>query len=367
MKYDYLIVGAGLYGSVFAHQMRMKGKKCLIVDKRFHSGGNIYCENIEGINVHKYGPHIFHTNNKSCWDYVCSFVEMNNFIYSPLANFKGELFNLPFNMNTFYQLWKSITPAQAQENIRKQIKHIHIVHPQNLEEQALLMVGSDIYNILIKGYTEKQWGRSAKELPTFIINRLPVRYTFNNNYFNDRYQGIPIGGYNKLIEKLQSGIEVKLNVDFFNDKSYFESIANRILFTGRIDEFYNYKFGKLDYRSLDFETSVLDCENYQGNAAVNYTEKEIPYTRIIEHKHFELGQQNTTVITKEFPAEFIGENEPFYPINDLFNDEIYKRYKILVEQQHKYIFGGRLGNYRYNDMDDTIVDAMKMANKEVII
>ena len=297
-KYDYLVVGAGLFGSIFAYEANKKGKKCLVIDKRNHIGGNIYCENIENINVHKYGAHIFHTSNKEVWDYVNSFVEFNRYINCPVANYKGELFNLPFNMNTFYQLWKVKTPKEAVAKIEEQVKEANITDPKNLEEQAIKLVGKDIYEKLIKGYTEKQWGKKATELPSFIIKRLPVRLTFDNNYFNDTYQGIPIGGYNKIIEKMLDGIEVRLETDFFENREEFEQLANKIVFTGMIDEFYNYQFGTLEYRSLKFEHETLNEENYQGNAVVNYTEFEVPYTRIIEHKHFEYGNQQKTVITR---------------------------------------------------------------------
>jgi UDP-galactopyranose mutase len=365
--YDYLIVGAGLYGAVIANRLKAKGKKCLLIDKRSHLGGNIYCENIGGINVHKYGPHIFHTDNKKCWEFVCSFVEINNFIYSPLARYKDLQFNLPFNMNTFYQLWQTITPEQAKNMIDKQIKESGIISPQNLEEQALSMVGCDIYHALIKGYTEKQWGRPANSLPAFIINRIPLRFTYNNNYFNDRYQGIPIGGYNLLIEKLLSGIEVWLDTDFLDNRGYFENIAWQIIYTGRIDELFDYRYGKLEYRSLSFEKELLEYPNYQGNAAVNYTGCDIPYTRIVEHKHFEFGQQEGTVITKEYPAEFTGSNEPFYPINDETNNLKYRKYEELRQTLEKYQFGGRLGNYCYYDMDDTIIAALEHAKHELIM
>jgi len=297
-KYDYLIVGSGLFGSVFAHEMKKIGKKCLVIDKRSHIGGNVYTEKIEGVNVHKYGAHIFHTNDKKIWDYVNNFVEFNRFTNSPLANYKGELYNLPFNMNTFYQLWGVKTPEEAKLIIDNQISNSNISNPQNLEEQALSLVGKDIYEKFIKGYTEKQWGRKSTELPNFIIKRLPVRFTFDNNYFNDKYQGIPIGGYNKLIEGLLRGIETEVNVDFFNKKNELEFLAEKVIYTGKIDEYFNYQYGKLEYRSLDFKNKVLDQPNYQGNAVVNYTEREIPYTRIIEHKHFEYGKQQKTVITE---------------------------------------------------------------------
>lgn len=364
-EYDYLIIGAGLYGAVFANQMNSKGKRCLIIDKRSHIGGNVYCENIEGINVHKYGPHIFHTNNKQCWDYVNQFIEFNHFVYSPLARYKDLQLNLPFNMNTFYQLWRVKAPKEAQEKIEQQIKCAGINVPRNLEEQALSMVGSDIYKILIKGYTEKQWGRSAKDLPAFIIKRLPLRFTYDNNYFNDRYQGIPIGGYNVLIDKMLSGIEVRRELNYLENRDYFDGIAENVIYTGRIDEYFNFKLGELEYRSLDFQSSVLEYENYQGNAAVNYTEREVPYTRIVEHKHFEFGTQKHTVITKEYPVEFKGSNEPYYPVNDDVNNSRFRKYKELALTEGKVQFGGRLGNYSYYDMDDTILEALDHAQNEL--
>ena len=338
-KYDYLIVGAGLYGSIFAYEMNKKGKKCLVIDKRNHIGGNIYTEEIEGINVHKYGAHIFHTSNKEVWEYINQFCEFNNYINSPIASYKGEIYNLPFNMNTFNKLWGVRTPKEAQEKI---------------EEQAISLIGKDIYEKLIKGYTEKQWGRDAKDLPSFIIKRLPVRFTYDNNYFNDRYQGIPIGGYTKIIEKMLEGIEVRLNSNFFDKREEYENITDKIVFTGMIDEYYNYCFGKLEYRSLKFETEVLKEENYQGNAVVNYTEREIPYTRIIEHKHFEYGQQKKTIITKEYPSEWKEGDEPYYPVNNERNNELYLKYKELADKEEKVIFGGRLGEYKYYDMDKVI-------------
>ena len=353
-KYNYLIVGAGLYGSIFAYEMNKKGKKCLVIDKRNHVGGNIYSEKIEGINVHKYGAHIFHTSNREVWEYINQFCEFNNYINSPIANYKGEIYNLPFNMNTFNKLWGVITPSEAKRKIKEQKKEFGITEPKNLEEQAISLIGKDIYEKLIKGYTEKQWGRKATELPAFIIKRLPVRFTYDNNYFNDRYQGIPIGGYSKIIEKMLEGIDIKLNTNFFDNRKYFENIAEKIIFTGMIDEFYNYKFGKLEYRSLRFETEILNEENYQGNAVVNYTEREIPYTRIIEHKHFEFGKQEKTVITKEYPSELKEGDEPYYPINDEKNNELYKKYKELATKEENIIFGGRLGSYKYYDMDKVI-------------
>ena len=353
-KYDYLIVGAGLYGSIFAYEMNKKGKKCLVIDKRNHIGGNIYTEEIEGINVHKYGAHIFHTSNKEVWEYINQFCEFNNYINSPIADYKGEIYNLPFNMNTFNKLWGVRTPKEAQEKIEEQKKEFGILEPKNLEEQAISLIGKDIYEKLIKGYTEKQWGRDAKELPSFIIKRLPVRFTYDNNYFNDRYQGIPIGGYTKIIEKMLEGIEVRLNSNFFDKREEYEKIADKIVFTGMIDEYYNYCFGKLEYRSLRFETEVLAEENYQGNAVVNYTEREIQYTRIIEHKHFEYGQQEKTVITREYPSEWKEGDEPYYPVNNERNNELYLKYKELADKEEKVIFGGRLGEYKYYDMDKII-------------
>ena len=357
-KYDYLIVGAGLYGSIFAYEMNKQGKKCLVIDKRNHIGGNIYTEEIEGINVHKYGAHIFHTSNKEVWEYINQFGEFNNYINSPIANYKGEIYNLPFNMNTFNKLWGVKTPKEAQKKIEEQKKDYGIVEPKNLEEQAISLIGKDIYKKLVKGYTEKQWGRDAKELPSFIIKRLPVRFTYDNNYFNDRYQGIPIGGYTKIIEKMLEGIEVRLSSNFFDKREEYENTANKIVFTGMIDEYYNYCFGKLEYRSLKFETEVLNEENYQGNAVVNYTEREIPYTRIIEHKHFEYGQQEKTVITREYPSEWKEGDEPYYPVNNERNNELYLKYKELAAREKKVIFGGRLGEYKYYDMDKIIEKAI---------
>lgn len=361
IKYDYLIIGSGLFGSVFAHEMTKKGKKCLVLEKRDHLAGNIYTENVEGINVHKYGAHIFHTSNKKVWDYVNSFVEFNRFTNSPIANYKGELYNLPFNMNTFYQLWGVKTPEEARIKIDQQkSKFSHITDPKNLEEQALVLGGTDIYEKLIKGYTEKQWGRPATEIPSFIIRRLPFRFTFDNNYFNDIYQGIPTEGYTKLIEKLLEGIEVITSVNYFEDRQKWDNLADKIVFTGKIDEFYNYKFGKLEYRSLHFESEVLNVSNYQGNAVVNYTDKEIPYTRIIEHKHFEFGNQEKTIVTKEYPHEFSKDNEPYYPINDDKNQELFDKYKLLSKEDEYVIFGGRLAEYKYYDMHQVIEKALEL-------
>lgn len=363
-KYDYLIVGAGLFGSTFAYEMTKKGKKCLVIDKRDHIGGNVYCKEIEGINVHEYGAHIFHTNSKKIWEYVNSFVEFNRYTNSPIANYKGEIYNLPFNMNTFNKLWGVVTPEEAKKKIEEQKEKAGIKDPKNLEEQAISLVGTDIYTKLIKGYTEKQWGRSATELPSFIIKRLPVRFTYDNNYFNDRYQGIPIGGYNKIIEKMLENVEVRLNSNFFEDKEYYENIAEKIVFTGMIDEFYDYKFGNLEYRSLRFEHEILDEKNHQGVAVVNYTEREIPYTRVIEHKHFEYGEQEKTVITREYPSEWKLGDEPYYPVNNEKNNELFKKYKELADKEENVIFGGRLGDYKYYDMHQVIEEALNKIGRE---
>lgn len=359
-KYDYLIVGSGLYGSTFAYKARQAGKTCLVIDKRLHKGGNLYCEKVEDINVHKYGAHIFHTSNKEVWDFVNNIVEFNRYTNSPVANYKGRIFNLPFNMNTFYQLWGTITPDEAKLKIEEQRLDSNIVVPQNLEEQAISLVGKDIYEILIKEYTEKQWGRNPKDLPSFIIKRLPVRFTYDNNYFNDTYQGIPIGGYNRLIEGLLSGIEVLCNTDFFENRKYWESIADQIVFTGKIDEYFNYEFGKLEYRSLRFDEELLDVTNYQGNAVVNYTSKEVPYTRIIEHKHFEFGSQSKTIITKEYSQEWEDGSEPYYPVNDRRNNELYKLYEQLAKNENNVIFGGRLAEYKYYDMHQIIESVLNL-------
>ena len=379
LHYDFLIVGSGLYGATFAHLAHKQGKKCLVIDKRPHLGGNIYCENIEGINVHKYGAHIFHTSNKKVWDFVNSIVEFNRYTNSPVANYKGKLYNLPFNMNTFYQMWGVTTPEEAQAKIDEQkasfseelrVKNEELGlpnEPHNLEEQAMLLVGKDIYEKLIKGYTEKQWGRKCTDLPAFIIKRLPVRLIFDNNYFNDKYQGIPVGGYNKLIDGLLEGVETKTNVDFFENRPYWEGIANKIVFTGKIDEFYDYQFGKLNYRTVRFETEVLDKPNYQGNAVVNYTEREIPYTRVIEHKHFEMFGQEVyetpkTVISKEFSTEWKDGMEPYYPVNDELNSSLYAMYKALADQKNNVVFGGRLAEYQYYDMSPIIEKVMEKIN-----
>lgn len=363
--YDYIIIGAGLFGSVFAHQANKAGKKCLVIDRRDHLGGNIYNEKIEGINVHKYGAHIFHTNDKGIWDFVNKFTDFNNYINSPIANYKGQLYNLPFNMNTFYQLWGTKTPSEAKAKIKEQVDKLNIGKPKNLEEQALKLVGPDIYEILIKGYTEKQWGRKSTELPAFIIKRLPLRFTFNNNYFNDKYQGIPVDGYNNITEGLLSGIETKTGVDYFRDKSFWDSQAKNIVFTGKIDEYFEYKFGKLEYRSLKFEHEVLDIKNYQGNAVVNYTDFEVPYTRILEHKHFEFGKQNMTVITREYPQTWDEGKEPYYPINDDTNSNRFKKYNSLSKKEDNVIFGGRLAEYKYYDMHQVIGSALTKSKREL--
>lgn len=363
-EYDYLIIGAGLFGSIFAYEAKKRGKRVLVIDKREHIGGNVYCESIEGINVHKYGAHIFHTNNKEIWEYISQFCEFNNYINSPIAKYKNEVYNLPFNMNTFNKLWGVITPKEAQEKINKQIEEFGIKEPKNLEEQAISLVGKDIYEKLIKGYTEKQWGRNATELPAFIIKRLPIRFTYDNNYFNDRFQGIPIGGYNVIFEKLLENIDLKLGIDFFKNKEELVQKAEKIVFTGMIDQFFNYEYGTLEYRSLRFENDVLDEENYQGNAVVNYNEREIPYTRIIEHKHFEFGRQDKTVITREFPVEWKKGDEPYYPVNNEKNTEIYEKYKKMALSETKVIFGGRLADYKYYDMHDVVLEALKKVKIE---
>lgn len=370
LHYDYLIVGTGLFGAVFTYKAKQQGKKCLVIDRRPHLGGNIYCEKMEGINVHKYGAHIFHTSNKTVWEFVNSIVEFNRYTNSPVANYKGKLYNLPFNMNTFYQMWGVTTPAEAIAKIEEQkaeavarMKEQGVTEPRNLEEQAQLLIGKDIYEALIKGYTEKQWGRKCTELPAFIIKRLPVRLVFDNNYFNDKYQGIPIGGYNVLIERLLEGVETRLNCDFFTNREELSALADKIVFTGAIDEFYNYQFGKLEYRTVNFETEVLDIPNYQGNAVVNYTEKEVPYTRVIEHKHFEMfgAEVNTcpkTVISKEYSSEWQEGSEPYYPVNDEKNNSLYLKYKELADKENNVIFGGRLAEYKYYDMHHIVEKAL---------
>ncbi|XXD09014.1 UDP-galactopyranose mutase [Klebsiella sp. R445] len=357
--YDYLIVGAGFFGAVCAHELTKKGKRVLVIEKRNHIAGNAYTENCDGINVHKYGAHIFHTNDKTIWNYVNQFSEFNNFINSPMANYKGKLYNLPFNMNTFYQLWGTKTPKEAKDIINTQKGNVSGIEITNLEEKAISLVGSDIYNILIKGYTEKQWGRSALELPSFIINRLPVRFTFDNNYFSDRYQGIPIGGYTKLIEKMLVGVEVRLEVDFFEDKDNYLSLADKVIYTGPIDQYFDYCYGPLEYRSLRFENETLEEDNYQGVAVVNYTEYDIPFTRIIEHKHFEGSESKHTVITKEYPDEWVVGSEPYYPINNETNMDVFKKYRELSKGEGNVIFGGRLAEYKYYDMHQVIASALK--------
>ena len=389
-KYDYLIVGSGLFGATFAHLAHKQGKTCLVIDKRPHLGGNIYCENIEGINVHKYGAHIFHTSNKEVWDFVNAIVEFNRYTNSPVANYKGKLYNLPFNMNTFYQMWGVTTPEEAQAKIDEQkaeavakMKADGVSEPRNLEEQAQVLIGKDIYERLIKGYTEKQWGRKCTDLPAFIIKRLPVRLVFDNNYFNDKYQGIPVGGYNKLIDGLLEGIDTMTSVDFFADniqklaenkessqkagliKDCWQEIAEKLVFTGKIDQFYDYQFGKLNYRTVRFEQEIIDCPNYQGNAVVNYTEREVPYTRVIEHKHFEMFGAEVyncpkTVISKEYSTEWKDGMEPYYPVNDKENSELYAQYKNLTDQEKDVIFGGRLAEYKYYDMAPIIEKALAM-------
>ena len=365
IKMDYLVVGAGLFGSVFAYEAKKRGKTCLVIDKRPHIGGNVYCEEVEGINVHKYGAHIFHTSNKATWEYVNQFAEFNNYINSPVAVYKDELYNLPFNMNTFSKMWNIRTPQEAKDIIAKQIEELHIEEPKNLEEQALSLAGRDVYEKLVKGYTEKQWGRDCTELPAFIIKRLPLRFTYDNNYFNDRFQGIPMGGYTKIIEKMLDGVDVKTNTDYFEFIKENPDIAEKTLFTGMIDEFYGYKLGALEYRSVRFETEVLDCDNYQGNAVVNYTAREVPYTRIIEHKHFEFGQQEKTVISREYSSEWKVGMEPYYPVNNDANNALFEEYKKLAAKEDRVIFGGRLGNYQYYDMDKVIEAALELVSKEL--
>lgn len=361
--YDYLIVGSGLFGSVFAHEMHKKGKSCLVLERRPHVGGNIYCENKDGINIHTYGAHIFHTSNKKVWDYVNQFVEFNNYVNSPVANYKGELYNLPFNMNTFTKMWGVVTPKEAAEKIAQQRAEAGITDPKNLEEQAISLIGTDIYTKLIKGYTEKQWGRSCKELPAFIIKRLPVRYTFDNNYFNDRYQGIPVGGYNKLIEGLLAGIEVRTGVDYLKCRDEYKNIAKKIVYTGPIDEYFGYKLGTLEYRGLRFETERLEEENHQGVAVMNYTDRETPWTRIIEHKHFEFGTQPVTYVTKEYPADWQPGEEAYYPVNNARNQSLYEQYAALAQNEQNVIFGGRLAEYKYYNMDDVVESALNCVVK----
>ena len=371
-QYDYIIVGSGLFGSVFAYKAHQAGKKCLVLEKRPHLGGNVYCECVEGINVHKYGAHIFHTSNRKVWDFVNLFVDFNRYTNSPIANYKGQLYNLPFNMNTFHQMWGVTTPEEAQEIINEQktialeaMRRNGVMEPRNLEEQAQLLIGKDIYDKLIKGYTEKQWGRKCEDLPAFIIKRLPVRFVFDNNYFNDIYQGIPVGGYNRLIEGLLAGIETKVNTDFFSERNYWSDIADKIVFTGKLDEYYDYCFGKLNYRTVRFEHEVMSIPNYQGNAVVNYTDIDVPYTRVIEHKHFEMFgadvyQCPKTVISREYSMEWSDGLEPYYPVNDTVNDSIAEKYKDLARRETHVIFGGRLAEYKYYDMAPIIERALNM-------
>ena len=358
-----MIVGAGLYGAVFAHEAKLRGYKCLVIDKRNHIAGNIYTENVEGINVHRYGAHIFHTSNKEIWDYINQFVQFNDFVNKVIATYKGERYNLPFNLNTFEQLWGVKTGDEAKDIIEKQRQEAGITEPKNLEEQALYLVGRDVYEKLIKGYTEKQWGRDCKELPAFIIKRLPLRFERNNNYFNDTYQGIAIGGYTKMVEKMLEGIDVKLGVDFFDFKKNNKISAKNIVYTGMIDAYFDFCLGKLEYRTVKFENQLLDVEDYQGNAVINYTEREVPYTRIIEHKHFEFGKQQKTVISKEFPSEWSEGCEPYYPINDERNNALFEKYNELAKKETNVIFGGRLGSYKYYDMDKVVEAALKKVNE----
>ena len=371
MKYNYLVVGSGLYGAIFAHEAKKKGKSVLVVDKRPNIAGNIYTENVEGINVHKYGAHIFHTNNKKVWDYITQFAEFNRFTNSPVANYKGELFSLPFNMYTFNKMWGVVTPEEAQAKIEAQKAEAGILDPKNLEEQAISLVGRDIFEKLVKGYTEKQWGRDCKDLPAFIIKRLPVRFTFDNNYFNALYQGIPVGGYTKMIENLLEGIEVRLNTDYLENKAELDELAEKVVYTGPIDAYYEYKLGYLEYRSVRFENEVLDISNFQGNAAVNYTDRETPWTRIIEHKWFEFGKDASgkdlpkTVISKEYSSEWKPGDEPYYPVNDEKNGSLYAEYKKLADTEERVIFGGRLGEYKYYDMDAVIAAALEMCEQEL--
>lgn len=369
--YDYLIVGAGLFGAVFAHEAKKHGKSCLVVEKRNHIAGNIYCKNVDGIHVHQYGAHIFHTSDRKIWDYINQFSEFNNYINSPVAIYKDELYNLPFNMNTFSKMWNIQTPAQAKAKIAEQIADLGITEPKNLEEQALSLVGTDVYEKLIKGYTEKQWGRPCTELPSFIIKRLPVRLTFDNNYFNALYQGIPVGGYTKMIANMLGDVEVRLNTDYFEHKEELDALAEKVIYTGPIDAYFDYKLGELEYRSVRFETEVLDQPNFQGNAAVNYTDAETPWTRIIEHKWFEFGKDEEgndlpkTVISREYSSEWKLGDEPYYPVNDEKNGKLYEEYKKLAEKEKNIIFGGRLGEYKYYDMDAVIAAALDMCEKEL--
>ena len=365
MKYDYLIVGAGLFGAVFAREAAKRGRKCLVVEKRNHIAGNIYCEEIHGIQVHRYGAHIFHTSDKKVWEYVNEYAEFNHYINSPIARYREELYNLPFNMNTFSKMWGIATPREARDIIAAQIADLHITQPKNLEEQALSLVGRDVYEKLIEGYTEKQWGRDCKDLPAFIIRRLPLRFTYDNNYFNDRYQGIPMEGYTRLVEKLLEGTEVRLNTNYLEHREECNELADKIIYTGMIDQYYDYSLGVLEYRSVRFETEELEMENYQGNAVVNYTEREVPYTRIIEHKHFAFGTQPTTIISREYSSEWKRGDEPYYPVNNEKNDDLYARYRAMADREEKVIFGGRLGSYKYYDMDKVIAAALELCGKEL--
>ena len=363
-KYDYLIVGAGLFGAVFAHEATAAGKKCLVLERRGHIGGNCYTEEIEGIQVHKYGAHIFHTSDKYVWDFINRFAEFNNYVNSPIASYHGEIYNMPFNMNTFSKMWGISTPQEAKAMIEEQRKEIS-GEPQNLEEQAISLVGRDIYEKLVKGYTEKQWGRPCAELPASIIKRLPVRFTYDNNYFNDRYQGIPIGGYTAIIEKLLAGCDIRLDTDFIAEREKYSGMAGKIIYTGMIDEYYDFCYGALEYRSVSFESEVVDTDNYQGVAVVNYTDSDTPYTRVIEHKHFDFGKQSKTVISREYPAEWKPGMEPYYPINNLKNQAVYEKYAELAKRESKVIFGGRLGEYKYHDMKDAISGALALAKREL--
>lgn len=359
--YDYLIVGAGLFGSVFAYEAGKKGKTCLVVERRGHIGGNVYTEEIEGIHVHKYGAHIFHTNDREIWEYMQQFAEFNRYTNSPVANYKGEIYNLPFNMNTFNRLWGVITPAQAKAKVKEQVEAYQTQNPKNLEEQALNLVGKDIYEKLVKGYTEKQWGHRATELPPQIIKRIPIRYTYDNNYFNDAYQGIPMGGYTSMIERMLEKADVRLNTDYLCQREELDQLARQVIYTGPVDAFYEYCYGELEYRSVSFETEILEEENYQGNAVVNYTEYEVPYTRIIEHKHFEFGTQDKTVISREYPAAWERGKEPYYPVNNEKNNQLYQRYAALAAKEEKVLFGGRLGTYQYMDMHQVVSEALRLA------
>lgn len=364
-KYDFLIVGSGLFGSIFAYEAKKKGKSCLVIDKRDHVAGNIYTKEVEGIQVHWYGAHIFHTSNPEIWQYINQFAEFNRYTNSPIAKYQDEVYNMPFNMNTFHALWGVFTPKEAKQKIEEELQDVQIENPKNLEEQAIKLVGKTIYEKLVKGYTEKQWGKKATELPPFIIKRLPVRFTYDNNYFNDRYQGIPIGGYTQIIEKMLEGIPVRLNCDYFAEKEELDALAEKIVFTGPIDQFYHYQFGELEYRSLRFETEILEEENYQGNAVVNYTDYEVPYTRVIEHKHFEFLQGGKTVITREYPDTWTKEKEPYYPVNDEKNNQLYQTYRNRAKQDQNIIFGGRLGQYQYYDMDKVILEALNCVKENL--